>query len=42
MMKKRSHQQLGKGEKYMATVTNWIDHLSAEEVVGAVLSGSWI
>ena len=24
----------------MATVTNWIDHLSAEEVVGAVYPGA--
>ena len=24
----------------MATVTNWIDHLSAEEVVGAVYTGA--
>ena len=24
----------------MATVTNWIDHLSAEEVVGAIYPGA--
>ena len=24
----------------MATVTNWVDHLSAEEVVGAVYPGA--
>ena len=27
-------------EEYVATVTNWIDHLSAEEVVGAVYPGA--
>ena len=41
-MKKQLRPQPGKGEKYMATVTNWIDHLNkpAEEVAGAVYPGA--
>ena len=41
-MKKQLRPQPGKGEQYMATVTNWIDHLNkpAEEVAGAVYPGA--
>ena len=38
MMKNLLHRPVGK-EDNMATVTNWIDHLSAEEVAGAIYPG---